>query len=411
MPLRIGINALYLVPGDVGGTEIYLRSLLDTLASIDNVNEYFVYVNSETGAGLTPLSQNFHSVICPVKARIRTLRIAFEQSGLPFMLARDRIDVVLNPGYTAPLLARCPSVTVFHDLQHKRHPEFFRAVDLPFWNLLLALAAARSSRIIAVSEATAADLAVYLPVTTGKTRVIPHGVDREFFGIGARRSEGNLPQASRPYLLTVSTLHPHKNFERLLEAFRRFREVHPDYRLIVAGLKGFAARRIESLARDLKLGDAVEFTGWISREKLLGLFEGAHAFIAPSLFEGFGLPVLEAMAAGIPTACSAIAAFDSLGGDSVLRFDPLSIPAIVEAMEKIATDPLLRARAALDGPARARGFDWKLTAAMTLEELVSAAGGAAAGQPASSEKYSNDSRAALSHVKSRALSRPADESR
>ncbi len=139
MPLRIGINALFLLPGGVGGTEIYLRSLLTALAAIDEINEYYVYVNAETGSDLLPGAPRFHLVRCPVRAKIRPLRIIFEQSGLPFMLARDRIDVVLNPGYTAPFLAPCPSVTVFHDLQHKRHPEFFRRLDLPFWNALLAL--------------------------------------------------------------------------------------------------------------------------------------------------------------------------------------------------------------------------------------------------------------------------------
>ena len=121
--------------------------------------------------------------------------------------------------------------------------------------------------------------------------------------------------------------------------------------------------------------EAVVFTGWIPRAKLFGLFEGARGLIAPSLFEGFGLPVLEAMAAGIPTACSAIAAFDSLAAESVLRFDPLSVPAIAAAMERIVTDSTLRARAAEDGPARARTFDWRLTAASTLRELLSAAAG------------------------------------
>ena len=118
-----------------------------------------------------PCSPRFHLVRCPVRAKIRTLRILFEQSGLPLMLARDRIDVVLNPGYTAPFLAPCPSVTVFHDLQHKRYPEFFRRLDLPFWNLMLALAAARSSRVIAVSDATASDpRALFCPVRPGRSQ-------------------------------------------------------------------------------------------------------------------------------------------------------------------------------------------------------------------------------------------------
>jgi alpha-1,3-rhamnosyl/mannosyltransferase len=262
---------------------------------------------------------------------------------------------------------------------------------------LLGLAAARSSRIIAVSESTATDLAHYLPGTAGKTKIIPHGVDHEFFSIGERRYESPRRNTG-PYLLAVSTLHPHKNFERLLQAFERFRKSRPEYRLIVAGLKGFATRRIEDLARELDLGKSVEFTGWIPRPQLLALFEGAHAFIAPSLFEGFGLPLLEAMAAGIPTACSAIPVFDSLTGDAVLRFDPHSVTAIADAMERLATDAAFRSRAAQQGPARARTFDWKLTAESTLQELMSAA------------KYSSDSRAALSQVKSRALSRPANRS-
>ncbi len=229
--------------------------------------------------------------------------------------------------------------------------------------------------MIAVSEATAADLAIFLPRTTGKTRIIPHGVDPEFFRIGARRNEDSLSRTAAPYFLAVSTLHPHKNLERLLEAFRHFRKSHPEYRLIIAGLKGFATRRIERLTIDLGLGDAIEFTGWIPRTKLYALFEGASALIAPSLFEGFGLPVLEAMAAGIPTACSAIPVFDSLAAETVLRFDPLSVPAIAAAMERIVTDAGLRERAAEDGPARARNFNWKITAELTLEELVSAAAG------------------------------------
>ena len=277
--------------------------------------------------------------------------------------------------YTAPLLAYCPSVTVFHDLQHKRHPEFFRPFDLPFWNVLLALSAARSNRIIAVSGPTASDLAHYLPRAAAKTRIVPHGVDSEFFRIGTRRRGGIAPSAAGPYLLAVSTLHPHKNLERLLEAFQCFRKSYPDYRLIVAGLKGFATRRIERLAHDPGLRDSVELTGWIPRAKLFELFEGAQAFVATSLFEGFGLPVLEAMAAGIPIACSAIPAFESLACQSVLRFNPLSVPDIAEAMKQITTNSALRTRAAIDGPARARDFDWKTTAETTLQELVSAATG------------------------------------
>src|SRR5271169_1396547 len=135
--MRIGINALYLIPGGVGGTEIYLRRLLAALASIDRDNEYFIFTNLETGADLVPRQANVHWKPQAVRARLRPARILWEQTVLPVEAARYRLDVLFNPGFTAPVLALCPCVTVFHDLQHKRHPEHFRWFDLPVWNLLL----------------------------------------------------------------------------------------------------------------------------------------------------------------------------------------------------------------------------------------------------------------------------------
>jgi hypothetical protein len=162
MALRIGINALYLIPGGVGGTEIYLRQLLEALCGIDETNRYFVYVNRETDRDLVPSCGNFHLIRCAVAARHRPLRIVYEQTILPALLRKHRISVLFNPGYTGPVTAPCPAVTVFHDLQHKIHPEFFRAAHLPFWNLLLWASARTSERIIAVSPNTAADLARYI---------------------------------------------------------------------------------------------------------------------------------------------------------------------------------------------------------------------------------------------------------
>jgi len=130
---RIGINALYLIPGGVGGTEIYLRELLEAMARIDTSNLYFVFTNLDTGPDLVPRQANFHQKVQAVRARFRPARILWEQTVLPLEAARYRLDVLFNPGFTSPLLAPCPSITVFHDLQHKRHPEHFRSFDLPFW--------------------------------------------------------------------------------------------------------------------------------------------------------------------------------------------------------------------------------------------------------------------------------------
>jgi len=365
-PLRIGINALYLIPGGVGGTEIYLRSLLEALAAIDLRNEYFIYANAETDSGLAPPSPRFHLVCTGVRARFRPGRILSEQTVLPLLLRKNRIDVLLNPGFTGPVSFANRSVTVFHDLQHKRHSEYFRWFDLPFWNLLLWAMAKSSRLLIAVSQATAADLARFYPSSRGKTVVIPHGVDEEFFRIAERRASIRTPE---PYLLTVSTLHPHKNLHRLLDAFSQFQLSHPEYRLIVAGLKGFAAQALEEKRRSTGLEGSVQFTGWIPREEIYRLFERAHAFIAPSEFEGFGMPLIEALAAGIPTACSAIPPFDELAGGGCARFRPDSIEEMAQAMVLVSSDPDFRERATVTGPARARRFDWRGTAASTLRAL------------------------------------------
>jgi glycosyltransferase involved in cell wall biosynthesis len=359
-PLRIGVNALYLIPGGVGGTEIYLRHLLAALAEIDGSNEYVVFTNRETGGGLAPGGPNFRIVSQALRASFRPERILWEQTVLPLAVAKHKVDVLLNPGFTAPILCGCPQVTVFHDLQHKRHPEHFRWFDLPFWRLLLFWSAHLSRTVIADSEATRADLMRFYRLPRQRVRVVPLGVDPKFFEIAqARRPE--------PFLLSVSTLHPHKNLDRLLHAFSRFRQARPEFRLIVAGLRGFEADKLERLRRELNLADAVEFTGWIPREDLYALFARAFAFVYPSTFEGFGLPVLEAMAAGVPAACSHVEPLAGMAGDAVLQFNPQDDRALLDAMLQLVSDDRLRAELSLRGAQRASLFCWKTTARLTLD--------------------------------------------
>src|SRR5689334_13945409 len=189
---RIGINALYLIPGGVGGTEIYLRELLAALASIDSSNEYFVLTNLETDSDLVPRQANFHWKPQAIHARFRPARILWEQVVLPVELARYRLDVLFNPGFTAPVFSPCRQVTVFHDLQHKRHPEYFRWFDLPFWRLLLWAAAHRSFRLIAVSQATASDLLRFYRIPKDRVSVILHGVEPAFYHLDRSRTENYL---------------------------------------------------------------------------------------------------------------------------------------------------------------------------------------------------------------------------
>ncbi len=345
--LRIGVNALYLIPRGVGGTEIYLRNLLPALAAIDRVNEYVVFTNRETGPDLVPQQRNFVYAPQNVSAVFRPARILWEQFVLPVEARRRRIDVLFNPGFTAPLTCSCPMVTVFHDLQHKRHPEYFRWLDLPFWRLLLWISARRSRGLIAVSNATREDLQRFYGVNA---TTIYHGVEPKFFEIAKRREP-------KDYLLCVSTLHPHKNIARLLRVYGR----KPDLpKLIVTGLRGFAAEQLEAMRPA-----SVEFTGWIAREELYELFRGARGFIYPSIFEGFGMPVLEAMAAAVPVACSDIPVLREVAGDGAIYFDPLDEGAMERALVRLATEQL----ATEAGQRRAAEFTWEKTARATLDYL------------------------------------------
>lgn len=364
-PLRIGVNALYLIPGGVGGTEIYLRNLLEALAGIDPVNQYFVFINRETGQDLLPNGANFHAAPQTLTASVRPFRILWEQFVLPFEARRLELDALLNPGFTAPLAAPCPQVTVFHDLQHKRHPENFRWFDLPFWRLLLYGAAHRSTLLLADSEATRDDLMRYYGLPRAKVDVVTLGVEPGFFDIVRR------PAAAPPYLLAVSTLHPHKNLDGLLRAFAAFRKTRPEFQLIVAGMRGFHTAQLERMRTGLALDDSVRFTGWIPRADLYRLYAGAAAFVYPSSFEGFGLPVLEALAAGLPTACSNIQPLAGIAGDAALLFDPSSVEQIAAAMLRLVSGEFSGGR----GPARAALYSWKTTAAKTLDALTRAAKG------------------------------------
>jgi glycosyltransferase involved in cell wall biosynthesis len=359
-PLRIAVNALYLLPGEVGGTEIYLRQLLGALAKIDGRNEYLVFTNRETGRDLVPESAGFRQLTQPVQAEIRPLRILYEQSSLPSIIDREHVDLVFNPGFTSPKSVSVPAVTVFHDLQHIHHPEYFRKRELPFWNLLLAQSVRLSAKIIAVSETTRRDVLEHYDIPDEKVVAIPHGVEETFFRLQRQ------PDTDHPFLLCVATIDPNKNLEKLIRVYSGLRGEFQNLRLVLAGRRGAQTAKVEAIIDDLGLRSWVRITGWIGQSELFSLYERATAFVYPSMFEGFGLPVLEAMAAGVPLACSRIDPLIEVAGDAGFFFDPESDQEMAQAIWRLLTEPEERARQIERGRLRASGFTWEESARKTL---------------------------------------------
>jgi len=376
--LRIGVNALYLIPGGVGGTEIYLRNLLEALARIDRRNEYFLYLNRETGPDICPQSANFATVETGVKASFRPGRLLWEQLGLPRAAMRDRIDVLLSPGFTSPWFSTGRRVTVIHDLQHRKQPENFGRIELWAWEVSVRRSVERSHRLITVSEASRRDVIEAYGVPPSKIRVVGHGVEPDFFGLWKNDDydisilrAADVPEG--PFLLAVSTVHPHKNWPRLLAALKLIHQRGRPLRLVVCGLPGKSWDEVRSQIDQDGLAEYVTMLGWQPRRTLIALFRFAEALVFPSTFEGFGMPVLEAMAAGTPVACSDIPPLREVADGCATFFDPLSTDSIATAVENVLTDVDERTKLSEKGLKRASASTWERAAEQTLEALLEAA--------------------------------------
>ena len=202
---------------------------------------------------------------------------------------------------------------------------------------------------------------------------MPHGSDPDFIRVRERRISE--PPSTQPFILAVSSLMPHKNYEHLFLAFSKFRQTHPHYALKIAGFKGLDAQRLEQLRSTFDLEDAVTFTGWIPRDELLSLFASATAFVYASNFEGFGIPVLEALTAGIPSAVSNISPIVEVAADAARYFDPAQIDDIADALCDVVDNDALRAKLSRAGPLRAEFFSSKNTVEQLVATLTSLARG------------------------------------
>lgn len=383
--MRIGINALYLIPGQVGGSETYIRNLAQRLLDAGSGDEFVIFVNRESagifekvtpfgkgGPGGIKEAPGMQVVQCGLSASSRPARILWEQIILPFQIRRRKIDVLLSAGMTAPFFSPVPSVVVIYDLQHKAMPQNFRWWYLQFLRSIIYLSARSADGVITISRKSKDEIMMYYNIASERVNVTYLAVDESVFyrrgpeEISVVRRKHNLPE--RFVLYAASSL-PHKNYVRLLSAFNAVRAQYPDVKLVLIGARDYGMGAIEKRINELGLADSVLFSGWLPLEDLPAVYSGAEIFVFPSLYEGFGMPVLEAFACGAPVVCSNIAPMTEVAAGAALYVDPFDERDIARGIIEVLKDGGLRERLRQGGLCRAEEFSWVKTAAQTLDVL------------------------------------------
>lgn len=358
------------------GIGTYLRGLIGALARLDRAGRYLLLAGPEGPETLPHLPGNFRWL--EERAPGYSLRELFTVSRA---LRRERVELLHAPHYVTPLAPPCPVVVTVHDLVHLRFPEHRSRLELVYARAMIGRAVRLSARVIAVSRATADELEAAFPRAAGKLDVVLNGIDDRF-----RRpppeAETRATLAAHGlapgYLLFVGNPKPHKNLERLLEACRRLLERRPDAPpLVLVGEREGAGSPLPGWIARAGLGSHVRRLGHLPDDALPALYRGAAMLLQPSLWEGFGLPVAEAMAAGTPVVASRRGALPEIAGDAALLVDPEDVEALAAAISTLLDDPERRAELGRRGSERAAGLHWEETARRTLEVYRRALGPAA----------------------------------
>ncbi|MCS7284049.1 MAG: glycosyltransferase family 1 protein [Anaerolineae bacterium] len=309
--------------------------------------------------------------VCAIRTRWPThrplVRVLWEQFAQPLLLREVNADLVHGPVYVVPLGTSIPAVVTVHDLSFLRFPRFFRPANRLYLRLFTYLSVHRARRVLAVSAYTARETEQLLGVRREKIRVVYHGVDPVFrplrpHEVAAFRARHGLPDR---FVLYVGTLEPRKNLVRLVQAVARLSEADRPF-LVLAGARGWYDEEIFATVERLNLKDRVLFPGYIPNEQLPLWYNAAQAFAYPSLYEGFGMPVLEALACGTPVLTSTASALPEAAGDGALLVDPTDVGAIADGLHRLLTDEALREELRERGLAHAARFSWARTAAETV---------------------------------------------
>lgn len=370
--MRIGINALFWLPGQTGGSEVYLLELLRVWHET-RADEVVVF-SSPAGAQRLRAFDRWRHVVVPYRETSRADRIIADQARLPLALRDQRLDVLFSPGNLAPLASRLPQVVTVLDLQHRHFPQYFNWKRRAVRNALIPLSARRAARVIAISQATADDLTRFLHIPPEKVDITYLGVDQALSrlpraAIEAVRAKYELPE--RFVFLPAKTF-PHKNHITLLEALALLRDRGLRLPLILTGGADVAHEQVRQRLRDLALTDQVRHLGYVSYGEVTALYHLATILAYPSSFEGFGLPVLEAMVCGCPVVTANKMSLAEIVSDAALTVEPTDAGALADAIERLWRDDILREQLIARGRDWSARFTWERCAAETYAVLEKA---------------------------------------
>lgn len=361
--MRIGTDARVLF-GPHTGDRTYTLNLMRQFAMMD-LPHRFVLFTDKGGELPFPLPANFQIVRLPHLSRWLYTGIL-----LPRACAAYRVDA-LHVQYIAPLFSPCPVVTTVHDVHWRRFPETFPTKDRWLMDVFLPLTFRRVAAVITDSQASCDDIVAFFRVLPGKVSVIPLAAEERFFTPvpeAKRKATVTSYGLTEGYALFVGVLQPRKNLGRLLQAFALLRqEGISNWSLAIVGKLGWKAQPLLRLVNELGLTKQVRFVGYVPDEDLPALYQGAMLFAYPALWEGFGLPVLEAMASSVPVLTSNTSSLREIAEGVALLVDPLSVESIADGLRRLLTDEASRTDLRQRGLARARQFSWQKTAEATLQ--------------------------------------------
>ncbi len=355
--MRIGLNLLHALP-EIGGGWNYIRNLVSALAEIDRSNQFFAFVSRESEK-LVPARPNFESLQIPIDSRDRPRRVLFEHASLPRLARRLDLDCLHWFSGTQALLNSVPAAVTVYDLQSFLDLAPYSRIKRVYLKAMVSQTVRRARILLPMSRATENDLRRIFKVRHSRLAVVPPVLAPEFRparqeDIFSFRSEHGLPEK---FWLYVSHFYPHKNHLRLLEAYLILKSRYPSaWPLVLRGDDKSAVSSVRQFVKDRGLETEVRFLPPLEDFQLPFLFSASAALIFPSLYEGGGLPVVEAMACGLPVAAAGIPPLKEFAGAAALYFDPYDTSSMAEAMIKLETEPGLQEASRSLGLARAEEF-------------------------------------------------------